>query len=249
MRLAFLLTTAVAATALLASPALAQDAAWTGEGSFGAGMTSGNTDTTDFGLGVKLARTAAPWTLTVEAIAEYAETNGVESNNRVFLAGQADFELQNRLYGFVRGSWEKDEFSGYDSRAFVGAGLGYHVLTEAPTTWDLEIAPGSKFDEVREVIQPGPIVVPGYSDTAFSVIGVSRVTHQFNPSVKLSNDTFVTWSDLSTQFDNRLAVTAALSGALSARFSFDVRHETDPPYGFEATDTATRISLVYAFGQ
>ena len=45
-----------------------------------------------------------------------------------------------------------------------------------------------------------------------------------------------------------LAVTAALTGALSARFSVDVRYDTDPPVGFEQTDTATRVSLVYAFG-
>jgi Putative salt-induced outer membrane protein len=166
----------------------------------------------------------------------------------MFFAAQGDFDLKDRLYGFVRGSWERDEFSGYESRAFLGAGLGYHVLKEAPTTWALEVAPGQKFDEVREVILPGPVIVPGYSDNAFSVIGVSRVAHQFNPAVKLSNDTFVTWSDLTTQIDNRLAVSAALTGALSARFSFDVRHETNPPIGFEATDTATRVSLVYAFG-
>ncbi len=249
MRLPSLLATLVASSALLATPALAQDAAWVGEGSLGAGMTSGNTDTTDFGMGLKLQRVQAPWTLTVEAIAEYAETNGVESNNRTFLAGQADFDLQDRLYGFVRGSWEQDKFSGYESRAFLGAGLGYHLLKAAPTTWALEVAPGQKFDEVREVILPGPVIIPGYSDNAFSVIGVSRVTHQFNPAVKIANDTFVTWSDLTTQIDNRLAVSAALTGALSARFSFDVRHDTNPPIGFESTDTATRVSLVYAFGQ
>ena len=42
---------------------------------------------------------------------------------------------------------------------------------------------------------------------------------------------------------------AALGAALSARFSVDVRHDTDPPFGFEDTDTATRVSLVYAFGE
>ena len=40
-----------------------------------------------------------------------------------------------------------------------------------------------------------------------------------------------------------------LTGALSARASYDVRHDTDAPAGFEKTDTVTRVSLVYACGK
>jgi hypothetical protein len=50
---------AIAAT-LFATPTLAQEAAWVGEGSFGAGMTSGNTDTTDFGMGLKTGPGSGP---------------------------------------------------------------------------------------------------------------------------------------------------------------------------------------------
>ena len=237
-----LLRAAVAAT-LFATPVLAQEATWTGEGSFGAGFTTGNTETSDFGLGLKLGRQAGPWEVSLEAIAEYAETNSVETKNRTFFAGQLDRDFSERMYGFGRASWEQDEFSGFESRAFVGAGLGYRVIMGEPTTWDLEIAPGVKFDEVRAA---PPLAA--YSETGLGVIGASRFTHQFNENVKLTNDTVVTYADTSTQFDNRLAVTAALNGALSARFSVDVRYDTDPPLGFDDTDTATRVSLVYAFG-
>lgn len=233
----------------LAGPAVAQDATWTGEGAFGAGFTTGNTDTSDFGLGLKLGRQAGPWAVSLEAAAEYAETNGAETKNRMFFAGQVDRDFSDRLYGFGRGSYEQDAFSGFDSRAFVGAGVGYRLLTGERTTWAVEVAPGVKFDEVRETVLPGPVIVPAYSETGFSVIGASRFAHPFNDNVKLTNDTTVTWADTSTQIDNRLALTAALGGALSARFSVDVRHDTDPPFGFEATDTATRVSLVYAFGE
>ena len=42
-----------------------------------------------------------------------------------------------------------------------------------------------------------------------------------------------------------IALDAGLMGNLSARVSFDVRHDTDPLPGFEATDTTTKFSLVY----
>ena len=233
----------------VAGPALAQEAVWTGEGSFSAGFTTGNTETTDLGLGVKLAREAGPWTVALEAAADYAETEGQETKNRMFIAGQLNRDFSDRLYGFGRASYERDEFSGFDSRTFIGAGVGYHVIAGAPTTWDVEIAPGIKLDDIREITLPGPVIIPAQSDSSVSVFAASKFTHAFNDNVRLSNDTTVTYAETSTQLANTLAVTADLTGALAARFSVDVRHDTDPPIGFESTDTATRVSLVYAFGK
>ncbi|MBN8552244.1 MAG: DUF481 domain-containing protein [Caulobacterales bacterium] len=240
---------AIVAFALIAAPAMAQEAQWTGEGSFGAGFTTGNTDTSDLGLGLELAREQGQWTVTLEAAAEFAETNGAQTKNRMFVAGQIDRDFSDRLYGFGRASYERDEFSGFESRAFAGAGVGYRILTGEQTTWAVEAAPGIKLDEVRQVVLPGPVIVPASSEASFSVIAASRFAHAFNDNVRLTNDTSVTYAETSTQIENQFAVTAALSGALSARFSVGVRHDTDPPFGFEATDTATRVSLVYAFGR
>ena len=44
------------------APAAAADDGWTGEGSFSAGYTTGNTETADLGLGVKLNRELGLWT-------------------------------------------------------------------------------------------------------------------------------------------------------------------------------------------
>lgn len=239
---------AAAALASLGGLATAQEAVWTGEGSFSAGVTTGNTDTRDLGLGLKLNRDTELWRTGVEAFADYGEIDGVESKNRYFLAGQADRKFSDRVYGFGRASYEVDEFSGYDSRIFVGFGAGYNVLMGEKATWSLEAGPGFKVDKVKSQILPGPVLVPGSTEENFSIIGASRFGYAFNENVKLSNDTSVLYADESTQLTNSLAVTAALTGALSARVSFDVRHETDPPFGYEDTDTATRVSLVYAFG-
>jgi len=238
-----------AVVAAIASPALAQEAVWTGEGSFGAGFTSGNTDTSDLGLGLKLARKSGDWKVSLEALADYGKTDGVETKNRAFVAGQLDRDFGPRAYAFGRASYERDEFSGFDSRTFVGAGVGYRIITGERTTWSVEGGPGVKFDEVRATTLPGPIIVPSQSETSFSVIAGSKFAHAFNDNVKLTNDTNVLYAKTSTQLTNSLAVTAALTGALSARFSVDVRHDTDPPFGFDKTDTATRVSLVYGFGK
>ncbi|MEQ9314553.1 MAG: DUF481 domain-containing protein [Henriciella sp.] len=241
----------VAAASLLSAPAALAEDGWTGEGSFSAGYTTGNTETADLGLGLKLNREQGLWTYTGEAAADYGETESVETKNRFFLAAEIDRQLGDKLFGFTRTSYEKDDFSGFDSRFFAGVGLGYPLIENDTTTWSVQGGPGIKIDEVREtveVINGVPTVVPASTEQSFSVIGSSSFAHAFNEAVKFSNETNVIYASESTQVGNVTALTAALTNTFSARFSFDVRHDTNPPAGFEATDTVTRASLVYAFG-
>lgn len=246
---------AIAAVAVLASPSVAQDAeentGWTGEGSVSAGVTTGNTETTDLGIGVNMTKDTGTWAYGVEAVADYGEIDGAEAKNRWFLGGTVDRQINDRLFGFGRVSYEQDEFSGYDSRAFVGGGLGYDVIVGEKQSWTVRGGPGIKIDEIAEIISTdatgATVVTPAVTEESFSVVGSSNYAYAFNDNVKLSNDTTVLYADVSTQVTNSLALTAALSDALSARISFDVRHDTEPPLGFEQTDTATRFSLVYGF--
>ncbi|MEM5517101.1 DUF481 domain-containing protein [Henriciella sp. AS95] len=233
------------------APFAAADDGWTGEGSFSAGYTTGNTETTDLGLAVKLNRDVGIWTYTGEAAADYGETESIETKNRFFLAGEVDRQLGDKLFGFGRTSYEQDEFSGFDSRFFAGVGLGYPLIETEQTNWSVQGGPGIKIDEVRDRfvdVNGVPTLVPGSTEQSFSVIASSDFSHKFNEAVSLTNSTNAIYAQESTQLGNVIALTAALTDTFSARFSFDVRHDTNPPEGFEATDTVTRASIVYAFG-
>ena len=243
-----------AALALAAAPAVAQDAdedtdGWTGEGSLSAGLTTGNTDTVDIGIGINIARTAGPWKYTAEGGYDYGELDNVEARNRWFVAGQVDREITDRLYSFGRASYEQDEFSGFDSRLFLGIGAGYHVFKGERLRWSVEGAPGFRIDEVSDTIDPGPpeTIVPGDTVENFALRGSSRFAYDFNENVGFTNDTDVIWTDLSTQTINTSALNAKLTEALTARLSFEVRNDTNPPAGFVNTDTATRLAIVYGF--
>lgn len=246
IRLLFVATATVAA----ASVAHAQDAespAWTGEGWFGAGFTTGNTETTDLNTGLKLAHKGAQWAQSGEFAAEYGKTDGAETKNRIRAAGQVDRFFGERLSAYGRLTWEKDEFSGFENRYFAGLGGAYQVIVSEATLWTLQGGPGYRIDEVRAQPTATPPVL-ATTEESFGVAAGSRFKHQFNAAVALTNNTDVVWSDTSTQTTNSLALTAQLMGNLSARISFDVNHDTSPPEGFEATDTATRFSLVYKLG-
>lgn len=240
--------TLILAGALLAMPAMAEDG-WTGEGSFSASASTGNTETTNVGLGVKLGYEAGRWLYAVNSSVDYGETDGQETENRFLLGGNVDVQLRDKLFGFAQGSYEADDFSGFESRIFAGVGLGYEIFDSAKTKWKVRGGPGIKIDEVRPVIVNGAVTVPGETVESFSVIANSDFGFQFNDNVGLSNLTTALYAEESTQLTNTTALTATLTSTLSARMSFDVRHDTNPPDGFEATDTVTKVSLVYKIGQ
>ena len=246
MRLMTLILTAL----FVATPAVAEPLkeGWSGEGSFSAGTSTGNTETTDVGLGLDLNRKAGRWISSLDAKVDYGETDGSETKNRSYLSGNADYQISDHLFGFGQASYEKDEFSGFENRYFVGGGLGWNIYQGDALNWSVRGGPGIKVDEVREVTTNGVVTTPAETVESFSVIANSEFSYAFNDNVGFSNTTRMLYAEESTQLTNTVAVTASLTNTLSARFSFDVRHDTSPPAGFEETDTATRVSLVYKFG-
>ncbi len=248
-------SSAIAALSLIAAPALAEDEAtgWTGEGSLSAGVTTGNTETTDLGLGLDIGRDFGVWKVGLQAAADFGETAGVETRNRIFLGTNLDRQINDKLFGFGAISYEKDEFSGFASRTFIGGGLGYEIFNSDTLGWTVRGGPGFKIDEIEAVLDnstiPATVLVPAVTEESISALGESNWRYAFNDNVGLTNDTKALWADTSTQISNITALTAQLNGSLSARISFEARHDTNPPLGFEDTDTISRVSLVYGFGK
>ena len=238
---------------LACQPAFSEEPdGWAGEAAFSAGYTTDNTETTDLGLGVDVARTQGPWTIGLVADGEYGEQDGVESRNRYFLSGDVDRLLNEKLFAFGRTSYEVDQFTGFDSRTFVGGGLGYHIFDGDKTKWSVQGGPGVKIDEVKRTIttdaQGAVLIIPAETVTSFGAVARSEYAYTFNESVSVSNETDVLYGEASTQIENAASLTAAISKSISARMSFKVRYDTNPADGFEDTDTALKIALVYGFG-
>ena len=255
--------TCAAAGAALASlllTASAEDArktekkdGWTGEGALSAGMTRGNTDTSDIGLGFDVDRIEGNWDFGFQGQVDYGKQDGVENRNRVFLAADIDRDIHCCLFAFARGSYEVDQFTGFDSRSFLGGGLGYRFGDGEQLSWVVRGGPGVKVDEVKRVITTddlgAPLIIPAETVTSVGAVAKSEFSWAFNERVELSNKTDMIYAEDSTQVSNGLALTAQINGSLSARFGFDTRYDTNPPDGFKSTDTATKIGVVYKFGR
>lgn len=236
-----LLASLAALAAVPAFPAMAQDEdKWAGEGAFNAGFTTGNTETRDAGVTLKARHTGSGWTQLGEFAFDYGDTDEIETRNRIFAAGQVDRLFSDQWSGYTRLSYERDQFSGFEDRYFLGVGAAFKAVDLPATKWTLEGGPGYKIDEIRATDTS-----PASTEESVGGRAASRFSHDFNERVNFTDTTEVVASDTSTQISNSAALTANIMGNLSARVSLDVRHDTDPLPGFEPTDTATKFSLVY----
>jgi putative salt-induced outer membrane protein len=248
MRIVAAISMGVSLAAGISAPASAADG-WGGEGSANAGFASGNSETADVGISLKLNYRDERWRNGIEFQYDYAEQNGEESKNRFFVSYQLDRDFSRTLFGYLRSSYEQNQFSGFDSRAFLGPGVGAQLVESGVTNWRVKGGPGFKRDEVKTKPAKGTEpAVPAAVENSVAFFAGSSFKHDLTPALALTQTTDVTYAEVSTQVVGVVSLNARFTEKLSGRMSVTSRYESQPPVGKDDTDTATRFGLSYEFG-
>lgn len=221
---------------LLPSIAVAQDAnGWVGEASLTANRTTGNTDTTNVGVGLKLDNIGERWRHKFAASADYGTVNGVQNRERFNLGYQLERDISDRLFGFGTADYYYDDFGAFTDGYFIGGGLGYTIYEGKPIGWSVTTGVGYRSQTSALDI----------TNNEFAVNAESDFDWQINEQVSAYNDSGVLWSDSDTYLWSEVGLTANLMGNLAARASFRIDHHSDVPFGTEKTDTISRFGIVY----
>lgn len=245
---------AVLATSALTfgTSAVAQDSGWSGEASLTGSKTTGNTETTDLGLGLKLKKETDLWRHNFRASADFGRVSGDTNKERFALGYQLDRDLSDRLYVYGNGDYYQDQFGAFKDGYFLGAGAGYKVIQPTPLMWDLEAGLGYRSQKPRLPVGTpqadiDALILAGDlgRQNELALRGASKVAYDFNDSVSLYNNSEVIYSSSDTYLWNETGITANLVGNLAARASFRVDHHTDVIGTQEKTDTITRFGVVY----
>jgi len=254
------LATLLASTSLMvAAPAFAQSsgmlAGWSGEASLAGSKTTGNTDTTDLGLGINLEKESNQWRHKFYATADRGEVDDAKNKQRYTLGYQLDRDLTDRLYVYGNADYFSDDFGAYENGYFLGTGLGYKLVEPAPLGWDVEAGLGYRSQSPQEPAVPGAVTQAEFDalqlagdfdrTNELALRGASNITYDFNEAVSLYNNTEVIYSKSDTYLWNEVGITANLMGNLAARASYRVDHHTDVLPGVKKTDTITRVGVVY----
>lgn len=210
---------------------------WKGEGQIGASQSSGNTESVGLSAGVALARKGIDWTHKFRAQADYQRTNGKTSVERYLGELEPQYRINDRTFAYGLGRWEHDRILGYDTRWNLSGGLGYKVVDSKKMTLSLKGGPAFRQTDF----------VSGEEDTELTALAGLDFGWQLSPTLRLTQVASTIVGESNSSTSSQTALSAKLTGALSARIAYSAQIDTSPPPGIESVDTQTRFTLVYGF--
>jgi putative salt-induced outer membrane protein YdiY len=124
---------------------------WSGEGGLSYVRTTGNSDNSTFGAGLKLVRERALWKNVASADFVRATDHSIRTTERIEAGVRAERALDTRPGTFVRGSYLRNVFAGIEGLETAEAGVLYkvaagevHNLTGSVSlshSWEQRLAP------------------------------------------------------------------------------------------------------------
>jgi putative salt-induced outer membrane protein len=209
----------------------------TGQGEAGFNTSSGNTQSTGIVLGLSATKETLRWKHAFKGTVDYQRDDGIVSKERLFAGYEGSHNFSRQFYTLIVLNWERDAFAGYDSRFAQSLGLGFKVVDQPRLKIGFEGGPALRETQYH----------PGVSDTTLSWRSAGNMEWSITPSTIFTQTMSAFAEDQNTSLAATTALTTKVTGALSARGSFVVQHESAPPLDLRRTDTTTRFTLVYGF--
>ena len=210
---------------------------WKGELEAGATRSTGTTRSLGIYASAKLSRDGLNWRQKFSGRLDLQQTDQVTTTERLILAYQPNYKIDDRLYSYGLSQYEHDRTLGYDHRFTVGAGLGYTALSSRRARIELEGGPAIRHTEFTELPQRTSIAGRASLSARIAI----------TPTLSFNQDAAVFFEAKDATATATTSLETTLLGALKARFSYNFQFEQDAPDGTHSLDTVTRATLVYGF--
>jgi len=240
----------LAAAAALLVPLFAISPAhadWSGKGEAGLVIATGNTETKTANAKLLFANEVDKWKHQFGGTALYAtsDPDGTTAN-RWELFEESDYNFSPRTFWFGAARYEDDEFSGFEYQAILSTGIGRKFIDTDITKFVGTAGVGYKRFETRDAFDDaGVLIEPGTTDSEVVFRGTLDYDHKLTATSSLIDKFVVEAGSDNTFVQNDIALQVKMTNVLALAVGYSVRHNTDPPVGFEKTDTLTTINLVY----
>ena len=209
-----------------------------GSASLGYTGQTGNNESQTFSAGARLRFAQGQLIQTIGVALEFEDEAGVRTKEEVFGVYDANYYINDKVYGFVLGRVQSDaladEANENRTDAFIGVGPGYRIVNTPDMTWRVQAGIGVSY--LKNGI--------GDEDTETGYIVSSRFFYSFNENVFATNDTDVLKSDSALRVNNDLGINFKMSDAFSTRVSYLTEYNDSRAI---RTDNKLGISLVYGF--
>lgn len=211
---------------------------FSGSASLGYSGKTGNNETQDLSIGLRLRHAQGPLVQTLGAVLDFQEANNQKTKQDVFAVYDANYYFNDNFYAFALARVQTDGLANAEGEirrdAFVGIGPGYRFVNTPTTTWRAQAGVGVSY------LQDGA----RNSDTETGYIASSRFFHQFSDTMFLTNDTDVLKSDRALRVNNDFGVNFKVTNAMSTRISYLTEYNDSRAI---RTDNKLGVSLVFGF--
>jgi len=133
--------------------------------------------------------------------------------------------------------WEQDRFAGFNRRFTESLGVGYIIFSSPAVSWQVSGGPA-----LRQAT-----FINGTTESDVSGRGATQFLWNITPATVFSEDAGIYVGGRDNTYSSTTAITTKIFGDLSARLSFNLNIESNPPPGIENTSTISRFTLVYNF--
>lgn len=220
---------------------------WNGEGQIGAFQSSGNTD--EFGVTAALAlnREGIDWEHRLRLTADYRRQNGTTSREQFLASYEPRYQINDRLFAYGLVQYERDRLQGYSSRYAASGGLGYKVIDNENMELSVKAGPAYRITQFTDGTESSRLAALFGADFAWDISDNIKFTQNANSTVETGGEALLIVDSANTSLSATTGLEAGLSDALSARLSWTIEYDSNPPAGAVSTDTLTRFTLIYGF--
>lgn len=220
---------------------------WTGKGELGGFRATGNASNAGVTAGLSLKREGIDWTHKLRARADYQENDGVTSREQYFVAYEPNYNVSDRLFLYGLAQYERDRFQGFSARYAVSGGIGYQIIDTPDIQLSAKAGPAYRVTEF----------VGGDSESRFAgLLGIDfdwtitdrlKLTHDTNAVAETGGSATLIVDSSNTSLTLATGLNAKISDSVSARLSYTIEYDSNPPEGAVQTDTLSRVTLIYDF--
>jgi len=217
---------------------------WVGSLDAGLGVVSGNSESSNYSLGLNAVRATTRDKITYYTTGAFARAtvNGVASTTAQAIAGgvRYDLNLSDKAFAFGTVDMLNDRFQALDLQLALGAGVGYHAIKDSRTTVDLLVGPA--FDRQSFTT---------FNRTSGEILLGETVTRKLGASSSF-NEALFFYPNFTSTGEYRgtlsLGLITKLTKVLSWQTSFNDFYLSNPVPGKKTNDLLLSTGLRVTFG-
>ena len=220
---------------------------WSGKGEFGAFRATGNASDTGITTGLTVDRQGIDWRHKLTARVDYQRSNGVTTREQYLARYEPNVNISDRFYIYALAQYERDQFQGFSGRYAVSGGLGFQALKKDDIQLSVKAGPAYRVTQFVDGRNDNRIAGLIGLDFDWAITERLKLTQDTNAVAETGGSAVAIIDSQNTTLDLITGLNAKINSSLSARFSYAVEYNSNPPPGAVQTDTLSRVTLIYDF--